>query len=188
MMKVALFDLDGVVFNTEPQYTVFWSGVCQEFHPEKPGLEYQIKGQTLIQIYDKYFAGQEAIQAEITKRLDAFEANMQFVYIEGFVAFIEDLKRNGVKCAVVTSSNRDKMKNVYVQHPEFQQLFDRILTSEDFAKSKPDPDCYLRGAAAFGCQPQDCVGFEDSFNGLKAVRAAGEFVVGLATTNSREAI
>ena len=52
-LKAALFDLDGVVFNTEPQYTVFWGEQCREFHPEQPGLEHVIKGQTLTQIYDK---------------------------------------------------------------------------------------------------------------------------------------
>lgn len=63
-----------------------------------------------------------------------------------------------------------------------------MLTSEDFAKSKPDPDCYLKGAACFGAAPEDCVGLEDSFNGLRAVRASGAFTLGLATTNSRESI
>ena len=71
---------------------------------------------------------------------------------------------------------------------EFKAYFDRVLTSEDFAESKPHPDCYLKGAAYFGVEPEDCVGLEDSFNGLKAVRASGAFTLGLATTNSREAI
>ena len=56
-MKAALFDLDGVVFDTEPQYTIFWGAQCREFHPEHPGLEHEIKGQTLVQIYDAWFSG-----------------------------------------------------------------------------------------------------------------------------------
>ena len=55
-VKAALFDLDGVIFNTEPQYTEFWRSQCRLYHPEKPGLENQIKGQTLVEIYEKYFA------------------------------------------------------------------------------------------------------------------------------------
>jgi HAD superfamily hydrolase (TIGR01509 family) len=90
--------------------------------------------------------------------------------------------------AVVTSSNIPKMLSVYAKRPEFRQLFDAILTSEDFAKSKPDPDCYLRAAQRFGVSPSDCVVFEDSFNGLKSGRAAGMYVVGLATTNTADAI
>ena len=45
--KAALFDLDGVVFDTEPQYTKFWGAQCREFRPDYPGLEHAIKGQTL---------------------------------------------------------------------------------------------------------------------------------------------
>lgn len=113
---------------------------------------------------------------------------MHFDYIGGFTDFITQLRRSGVKTAVVTSSNQQKMESVYAQRPEFKGYFDAILTSEDFAESKPSPDCYLRAAARFGADPKDCVVFEDSFNGLKAGRASGAFVVGLATTNPADAI
>ena len=188
MKKAVLFDLDGVVFDTEPQYTVFWGQVCREYHPEIPDLEYKIKGQTLTQIYDRFFSGQDEEQKVITQRLNEFESNMKFNYVEGFEEFIHSLRQKGVKTAVVTSSNREKMESVYRQRPEFKSLFDAILTSEDFEESKPSPDCYLKGAARFGVKPEDCVVFEDSFNGLKSGRASGAYVVGLATTNPAEAI
>ena len=188
-MKAALFDLDGVVFNTEPQYTVFWGEQCREFHPEHPGLEHEIKGQTLVQIYDAWFAGPLADKQElITERLNEFEKQMDYVYIAGFEDYIKDLRKQGIKTAVVTSSNQIKMEAVYQHHPEFKDLFDAILTSEDFERSKPDPDCYLKAAERFGVNPEDCVVFEDSFNGLKSGRAAGMRVVGLATTNPAERI
>ena len=188
-LRVALFDLDGVVFDTEPQYTVFWGAQCREFHPEHPGLEHEIKGQTLTQIYDRWFTGDlEAQRDLITQRLNVFEAQMQFPYVEGLAEFVESLHQNGVKTAVVTSSNRPKMESVYRQRPEFIKLFDAVLTSEDFAESKPSPDCYLKGAARFDVSPIECVVFEDSFNGLRSGRAAGMFVVGLTTTNEKDKI
>ena len=188
-MKAALFDLDGVVFNTEPQYSVFWGAQCREFHPEHPGLEHEIKGQTLVQIYDAWFSGELADkQALITERLNQFEQQMDYQYVAGFEQYIQTLRQAGVKTAVVTSSNQAKMEAVYHHHPEFKSLFDAILTSEDFERSKPDPDCYLKAAERFGLGPEDCVVFEDSFNGLKSGRAAGMRVVGLATTNSAESI
>lgn len=165
-----------------------------------PDFALRIKGQTLVQIYDKYlsddavfahvadYQGVEAEQARITRRLDEFELHMKYDYIVGFEAFVADLREHGVKCAVVTSSNMAKMRSVYEQHPELESYYDRVLTSEDFARSKPDPDCYLKAAACFGAKPEECVGLEDSFNGLRAVRASGAFTLGLATTNSREAI
>ena len=187
--QAALFDLDGVVFNTEPQYTVFWGAQCREFHPEHPGLEQEIKGMTLVQIYDAWFSGElSEKQALITERLNDYEAQMSYDYVAGFEAFIHALRSQGVKTAVVTSSNQPKMETVYRSHPEFKGLFDAILTAEDFDRSKPDPDCYLKAAGRFGIAPEHCVVFEDSFNGLKSGRAAGMYVVGLATTNPTDAI
>lgn len=182
-LKAALFDLDGVVFDTEPQYSVFWGSQCRLYHPEQPGLEHIIKGSTLTQIFDRWFSGPlEKERAIITKRLDVFEQHMEFNYVNGFEAFITDLRRHGVHTAVVTSSNVPKMESVYRQCPEFKSLFDVILTSEDFAYSKPHPDCYERGAQRFSAAASECLVFEDSINGLRSGRAAGSVVIGLATT------
>lgn len=188
-IAAALFDLDGVVFNTEPQYTKFWGSQCRLYHPEHPGLEFEIKGQTLTQIYDRWFSGPLAAeQPVITQRLDDFERQMSYDYVEGFLTFVNNLRQHGVKTAVVTSSNQPKMQSVYAARPEFCGLFDAILTSEDFSYSKPHPDCYLKAALRLHAPASECVVFEDSFNGLKSGRASQMKVVGLATTNSQQAI
>ena len=188
VFKAALFDLDGVVFDTEPQYTVFWGGQCRLYFPDDEGLEHRIKGQTLTQIYGILLPNRPEEQAKVTERLNAFERGMRYDYVPGFVDFVSELRSLGVKTAIVTSSNDAKMENVYRAHPEVRGLFDAVLTSDDFELSKPDPDCYLKAAARLGVKPSECVGFEDSFNGLRSVRSAGMFVVGLATTNNREAV
>lgn len=188
-LKAALFDLDGVVFDTEPQYSIFWGSQCRLYHPEHPGLEHEIKGQTLTQIYDQWFSGPLLKeQPIITQRLNDYEAQMHYDYIEGFEQLIADLHAHGVKTAVVTSSNLPKMQAVYRYQPKFRELFDAILTSEDFERSKPDPDCYLKAAVRLGAQTCECIVFEDSFNGLRSGRAAQMAVVGLATTNPVDAI
>ncbi len=188
-LKAALFDLDGVVFDTEPQYSIFWGSQCRLYHPEHPGLEHEIKGQTLTQIYDQWFSGSLLKeQPIITQRLNDYEAQMHYDYIDGFEQLIADLHAHGVKTAVVTSSNLPKMQAVYRYQPKFRELFDAILTSEDFERSKPDPDCYLKAAARLGAQTSECIVFEDSFNGLRSGRAAQMAVVGLATTNPVDAI
>jgi HAD hydrolase, family IA, variant 3 len=183
MIKACLFDLDGVVFETESLYTSFWCEMKKEYCPEITDFEYIIKGQTLVQIYDKYFAGDEKKQQEITNKLNEFEQSMPFNYVDGFETFVKALRSEGIKTAVVTSSNREKMQNVYRKHPEFQSYFDAILTSEDFEESKPSPDCYLKAAARFGVQSKECIVFEDSFNGLRSGVSSGARVIGLATTN-----
>ena len=183
MVKACLFDLDGVVFDTEPLYTLFWRNLDKRLRPNIDNFEHIIKGQTLVQIYDKYFAGEEKKQEEITAFVNEYEQNMSFNYITGFEDFVKDVRSKGIKTAVVTSSNLEKMLNVYNKHPEFKGYFDEILTSEDFEESKPSPDCYLKAAARFGLSPKECIVFEDSFNGLRSGIASGARVIGLATTN-----
>lgn len=184
---IVLFDFDGVIADTESQYTIFWNRMGSDYL----GLEnfgHTIKGQTLVQIFGRHFSGMETEQAEIVLMLDEFERNMSYGYIPGAYEFMQSLKEAGIPMAIVTSSNDIKMQQVYRAHPELAGLVDAILTSEDFSKSKPDPECFLKGMEVLGGTPEDTVVFEDSFHGLDAGRASGAFVVGLATTNTREAI
>lgn len=188
MIKAALFDLDGVVFDTEPQYTKFWYEEGKHYFPGEPDFAYKIKGRTLVEIFDLYFQDFKAEQPKLVEHIAEFESHMSFEYVPGFPEFVSELRKMGLRIAIVTSSDLSKMQKVYQAHPEFRPLVDKVLTAEDFSKSKPDPDCYLKGAESFGLYPEDCVGFEDSFNGLKAVRAADMLTIGLATTNSEESI
>ena len=183
-----LFDFDGVVMDTETQYTVFWNKIGKEYYPEMKDFGMIIKGMTLVQIYDKYFQGRTDDQRVITAGLTEFETKMSFNYIDGAVDFMRSLKEKGIRSAIITSSNLPKMANVYAAHPELKELVDRILTSENFTRSKPFPDCFLLGAEVLGTVPENCIVFEDSFHGLQAGNAAGMKVVGLSTTNPAEAI
>lgn len=184
---IALFDLDGVIMDTESQYSIFWN---------RTGMEYLgiedfgriIKGQTLFQIFGKYFDGMTSEQEEIVRKLDEFEMNMSYEYIPGADTFMKELKAAGVPMAIVTSSNEPKMRNVRKVHPELWELADAVLTSEHFTKSKPDPECFLKGMEVLGGKPSETYVFEDSLHGINAGRAAGAKVIGLATTNPREII
>lgn len=188
MIKAALFDLDGVVLDTETQYTKFWESQFHRYYSDSPGIARQVKGMTLRQVHKAYFADRPDVQQAITQSLNDFEQQMSYEYIPGFETFVRELREQGIRTAVVTSSNRVKMENVYRRRPALKTYFDRILTSEDFSRSKPDPDGYLKGAAALGVAPAECLGFEDSINGLKAARAAGLLTVGLTTTNPYDVV
>lgn len=184
----ALFDLDGVVFDTERQYTVYWQQVGQRYHPAITDFAQRIKGRTLVEIFQEYFDGQPEAQAEISRGLVDFESRMHYDYLPGVEAFLDELRRNRVPRALVTSSNRAKMACAHRARPELTTHFDAILVAEDLGRSKPYPDGYLRAAERLGVSPTRCVVFEDSFSGLEAGRRAGGAVVGLATTNPAEAI
>jgi len=185
--KAVLFDLDGVVLDTETQYTLFWDKQGEKYLGIK-NFCCRIKGQTLTQIFEAYFAAMPEARLEIVDRLNAFEKEMAYEYIPGAVDFMLDLHRHGVKSAIVTSSNEAKMEHVYRAHPELKELVDVILTGEMFERSKPAPDCFLLGMKRLCALPEDTYVFEDSFHGLQAGMDCGAYVVGLATTNPADAI
>ena len=184
--SIALFDLDGVILDTEGSYTAFWDDYGSRHFSEKDfGLK--IKGQTLVKILGDYFPEENERKA-ITEAINDFERNMSYPFVPGVENYIKSLKSNGIRTAVVTSSNILKMENVYRCHPGFREMFDIILTSEDFSESKPSPYCYLKAMRLFGAGPEDCVVFEDSLAGLQAARASGAFVTALTTTNPEEVV
>ena len=184
--SIALFDLDGVILDTEGSYTAFWDDYGSRHFSEKDfGLK--IKGQTLVKILGDYFPEENERKA-ITDAINDFERNMSYPFVPGVENYIKSLKSNGIRTAVVTSSNLPKMENVYRCHPGFREMFDMILTSEDFSESKPSPYCYLKAMRLFGAGPEDCVVFEDSLAGLQAARASGAFVTALTTTNPEEVV
>ena len=174
----AFFDFDGFIMDTELQYTIFWNEQGEKYLHVKnfgPG----IKGQTLTQIYDKHFAGElVSVREQITSDLNLFEKDMAYEYLPGVQDFLVELRRHNVKIALVTSSNDEKMENVYRTHPEFKEQFDRILTGDMFKRSKPAPDCFLLGMEIFGTVPENSFVFEDSFHGLQAGRSSGAKVIG----------
>lgn len=184
---IALFDFDGVIADTESQYTVFWNRIGKEYL----GIEdfgRVIKGQTLIQTFGRYFDGMTKEQQEIEPMLNEFERNMSYDYVPGVIEFMNSLKDNGISMAIVTSSNDVKMANAYKAHPELTDIVDAILTSGHFSRSKPDPECFLKGMEVLDGTPDSTVIFEDSLHGIEAGLASGAYVVGLATTFPREKI
>lgn len=183
-LKVALFDLDGTLFDTEGQYSIFWGAIGEKYGFGREFAD-RIKGSTLTRILN-FFNPED--RADVEAGIEAYEETMKYEFFPGALEFVQDLKSKGIKCAVVTSSNKLKMASVAKQLPDFNSLFDRVLTSEDFSASKPAPDCYLLGAKVLGAELDECVVFEDAFNGLQAGMSSGIFTVGLATYNSVEAI
>ena len=184
--SIALFDLDGVILDTEGSYTAFWDDYGSRHFSEK-NFGLKIKGQTLVKILGDYFPEENERKA-ITDAINDFERKMSYPFVPGVENYIKSLKSNGIRTAVVTSSNLLKMENVYRCHPGFREMFDMILTSEDFSESKPSPYCYLKAMRLFGAGPEDCVVFEDSLAGLQSARASGAFVTALTTTNPEEVV
>ncbi|MBR1712059.1 MAG: HAD family phosphatase [Alloprevotella sp.] len=181
MQTAFLFDCDGVVLDTEPQYSRFWERIGRARFPADAEFAQRIKGQTLMAIKQRYFATAPADLAWIDSELETYELQMDYAYVPGSRSFLEACRAAGFPTALVTSSDRAKMARVGRARPEFHTLFDRVFTAEDAPRSKPAPDCYLAAARHFGLEPGRCVVMEDSLNGLRAARQSGAHVVGLAT-------
>lgn len=180
--KAALFDLDGVLINSEPLYTEFWGKVGRYHHLPSPTFAQDIKGTTLTDILTTHFPDPK-VQADVNRLLHQFENEIVYPVFDGALEFVDMLRARGVKTVIVTSSDNKKMEYLFGQHPEFPSHFDAIVTAEDVTRSKPDPEPYLVGARKAGVSSSECVVFEDSFQGLESGRRSGAKVVALSTTN-----
>lgn len=181
-----LFDLDGVLLDSEGKYSIFWAEMDREHPTGIPNFADHIKGFHLKRILC-YFAN-DAVREEVVDKLLKYERDMTYEFFSGALEFVKGLREAGVPLAVVTSSDRKKMEALYRQHPEFPTLFDRIITGDMVTKAKPDPDCFLMGARSIGMDIKDCVVLEDSRNGLLAGRASGARVIGITTTLSADEV
>lgn len=187
VIKGVLFDLDGVLIDTEGIYTQFWEAVDRHFPTGVEGFAQVIKGSNLHNILHTYFPTEE-MRAQVTEMLDNFQRDMEYNYFPSAIKLLDELKSNGIGCCIVTSSDKRKMESLYSQHPDFPSHFDAIVTGNMVNEPKPSPECFLLGAKMLGIDIKDCVVIEDSINGLKAGMASGAHVIGLYTTCSREAI
>ena len=183
----ALFDLDGVLVDTETIYTRIWDEIESVFPTGIPNFAMSIKGCTLPDILSRYFPQPEVSQ-KVCQMLKEREEAMDYPVFEGVMNFLEELHQAHVPSAIVTSSGDAKMGRLAKREPRFYAMFDAVITDSCVTHSKPHPEPYLTGAKMLGVDAHDCIVFEDSLSGMAAGRAAGAVVVGLATTNPRETI
>lgn len=186
LLQAVAFDCDGVVLDTEPEYTEIWGRIGREMLPGMPDFAQRIKGTTLAEILHKYFPAPDQ-QREVRRRLEEYEAGeMRYAYKAGVVEFIGRLRSRGVRTALVTSSDRTKMGHVYDTLADLPGLFDVVVTAEDVRRGKPDSECYIKAAELLGCRPERLAVVEDSVNGLVAANDEGITCVGLAGTFREE--
>lgn len=182
-----LFDLDGVLIDSERLYTKIWEAIEQQWPTGIENFAYKIKGTTLEDILDHYFPD-DKVRQEVVKELYRLEGMMIYGPKPGAIELIESLRAREIPVALVTSSNDLKMQHLWNDMPGFKEMFDVIITGDEVAHSKPNPEGYLTAARSIGVDPKRCVVFEDSLQGVKAGKAAGAFVVGVSGTLKAEDI
>lgn len=179
-----LFDLDGVLVDSEGEYSRFWGGMGDRYGLPSSFSD-DIKGTTLGEILLSF---PEEDREGIVNELHEFENNMLYPVYPGVREFLLELKEQGIPSAIVTSSDDVKMSYLFARHPELRDMVDVLVTGSMVTRSKPDPEGYLTAARLIGREPQDCFVFEDSMQGLEAGRRSGATVIGIATTNPREKV
>lgn len=180
-----LFDLDGVLIDSEGLYSRFWEET-EKIHPTGiPNFAAAIKGTTLPQILEHF---RPEFRQDIINRIFDFDANLEYPLFDGARELLEYLASASIPAALVTSSNPEKMHQLYRQYPDFANFFAVVIDGSMVDHGKPSPEGYLKAAQRIGVDPTRCVVIEDSLQGIHAGLAAGAEVWGLWTTIAREIV
>ena len=185
MRKGVLFDLDGVLIDSEGLYTVFWEQTEAIYPTGIDNFAHYIKGSNLDRIL-AFFP--ENVRADIVDRIHRFDKDLVYPIFAGAETLLRELGRLNIPVALVTSSDPEKMDRLFSLYPSFRSYFRAIINGSMVSLSKPDQEGYLLGAKEIGLSADDCVVVEDSLQGLRAGKAAGAKVIGIATTLSRKEI
>lgn len=178
-IKGILFDMDGVILDTEKLYTRFWQEAAQFFgHPmtreQALGMRSLNREAGKAQL-ESYF-GKDVDYAQIRKK--RIELMNAFVEKEGITAksgireLLAVLKTMGYKTAIATSSPPERTQ-LYLESVGLAEEFDILVSGYMVEKGKPEPDIYLYTAEQLGLKPFECLVIEDSPTGILAAKRAG---------------
>ncbi|HHT03725.1 MAG TPA: HAD family phosphatase [Bacteroidales bacterium] len=179
-----LFDLDGVVIDTEKEYTRIWTEIGDKHIPHIKNFAIQIKGNRLDNIYENYFSHlSEKEWEDILVYIRDLGEKMTYNYVDGAKEFLQELKKKNHLTALVTSSDNHKLEILFSKLPEIKSFFDVIISSNDNVKGKPEPDPYLLAAERLNIEPEKCIVFEDAIAGIESGLAARMYVIAVSTTH-----
>jgi beta-phosphoglucomutase-like phosphatase (HAD superfamily) len=178
MFSALLFDMDGLIFDTEQLYKTSWQFAAQEmgleltdsFYQSFIGIQDHECEQMLVKLYDHNFdlnAYRSIRDAHFHKARSGGIA-----FKPGFHRLFQLATEKGLRKALVTSSGLADTQFNFA-HSTYLEQFDTIITAEDVVKGKPEPDCYLLSCQKLNLEPSRCLVLEDSNNGVRAGKRAG---------------
>lgn len=187
MLKAVIFDMDGVIIDSEPTHMKLENETYKKLGIEVTGDEHlsfvgstsHYMWETLKNKYKLTQTLEELIEYERTKYFKYLNSDeCEITLIEGVKELIEDLHENGVKLAIASSSPLNVIEAV-AKRFQIEKYFEVFVTGDYVKKSKPEPDIFLYASKKLGVSPENCVVIEDSHNGVLAAKNAGIKCVGI---------
>lgn len=186
-LKAVIFDLDGVITDTATYHYRAWKQLADElgiYFDEKinerlKGIDRMTSLEIILERSPVQYT-QEEKEVLATKKNDLYKQLIQTMtpadVLPGTLAVLQALKQRGILAGLASVS-----KNAFTVIDKLQigQYFAYIADAAKITKGKPDPEIFLTVAANLGVAPQDCVGVEDAAAGIKAIKAAGMYGVGI---------
>lgn len=190
-MKAVIFDMDGVIIDSEPIHTMTKIQTFRHYGLELTEAEcLPYMGRTtkemfqhFIEKYEVEIALAEMVRYKHERYLAALHKDASIEPIRGVMELLQELKEKNIPAAIGSSSGRQVIDAV-VEKFQLHKYFQSILSGADLPKSKPDPAVYLLSAKRLGIDAKDCIVIEDAASGIAAAKAAGMYCIAYRNPNS----
>jgi len=188
MIKVVVFDFDGVLFKSNDVHVKLWEKVMERHGVDSKITEKIITesfGKSYEEIVEKlmpkeHMSKLEEILKEFLKEITSPEYPKKFKVVEGAKNFIKTLRSEGVRTAIATGNKKFVME-LWLKELSFSGLFDMIITPEDVKRGKPHPDMLLKALTFFGVDRKEMIYVGDAKDDMEMGKAAGVATVAVLT-------